>query len=211
MKKPITSKTEIKNASHNKRGAPKGPRKASARRAVLIDAAEKFFSEKGYEATTMDEIAASAGFVKGTLYHYFSNKAELLQALRIEFDRKITARILLNINKIPDDDWHGRIRAWIEAAVKSYFELNKIHDVVIYGSGMPFRNAMLDSKVTNVLAEIIHNGVAAGAWNVEESRWTAVMMFYSFRGGCDEVMIGTQDADCIVEKLNNLFLRILGI
>ncbi|WP_245577937.1 TetR/AcrR family transcriptional regulator [Maridesulfovibrio bastinii] len=211
MEQEVNGKTQNKNASHNKRGAPKGPRKASARRAALIAAAEKIFTEKGYEAATMDEIAASAGFVKGTLYHYFSNKAELLQALRIEFDRKITARILSNVNKMPTDDWHGRIRAWIEAAVKSYFELNKIHDVVIYGSGMPFRNAMIDSKITNVLSEIIHNGVTAGAWNVEDSRWTAVMMFYSFRGGCDEVMIGTQDADCIVEKLNNLFLRILGI
>ena len=40
-------------------GAPSGPRKADQRRATLIEAAGKLFVEKGYEATTMDEIAAN--------------------------------------------------------------------------------------------------------------------------------------------------------
>jgi len=46
-----------------------------------MEAAEKLFMEKGYTATTMNGVAAAAGFAKGTLYHYFANKAELLQAL----------------------------------------------------------------------------------------------------------------------------------
>lgn len=192
-------------------GAPSGPRQADQRRTALIEAAQKLFVEKGYEATTMDEIAASAGFAKGTLYHYFANKAELLQTLRAVFESEVMKRIKTRVDRCERDDWPGRIRAWIEGAVDGYFELNRLHDVVIYGAGMPFRNAMADAEITKYLTALIGEGVKAGAWSVEDEHWTAVVMFYSFRGGCDEAIIGTQPAADIPDKLNDLFLRILGV
>jgi AcrR family transcriptional regulator len=40
--------------------------------------------KKGYEATTISEIMKTAGISKGTLYHYFTSKEEILDAV-IEF------------------------------------------------------------------------------------------------------------------------------
>lgn len=195
----------------NRPGAPKGPRQAEQRRADLLESASRLFVEKGYEATTMNEIAADAGFAKGTLYHYFSNKAELLQSIREDFDRQVERRIRARVEQAPAHDLRGRIRAWISGAVDAYFALSDLHDVVIYGLEMPFRNSMLDSEVTRSLAGLIRDGVRAGAWNVEDERWTAVMMFYCFRGGCDEAMIGTQRTEDIPDRLYAVFLRMLGI
>jgi hypothetical protein len=76
---------------------------------------------------------------------------------------------------------------------------------------MPFRNSMTDSEVTRSLAGLIDDGVRAGAWNVQDCRWTAVMMFYCFRGGCDEAMTGAQRAEDIPDRLYAVFLRMLGI
>lgn len=204
------SKSPNRKTTH-RIGAPRGPRKANLRRAALIDAAGKLFVEKGYEATTMDEIAAAAGFAKGTLYHYFANKADLLQVLRGAFDKQITNRIQSHVESCPADDWRGRIEAWIDAAVEAYFDMIELHDVVIYGSGMPFRNAMADSEVTKYLAQLISDGTQAGAWQVDDERWIAVIMFYCFRGGCDEAMIGAQRAEDVPEKLKDVFLRMLGV
>jgi AcrR family transcriptional regulator len=211
MKKaaPVANRSENRTARRS--GAPAGPRKADQRRAALIDAAGKLFVEKGYEAATMDEIAAAANFAKGTLYHYFSNKAELLQVLREGFESEVMKRIRLRVDKCHEDDWRGRIKAWIDGAVDAYFELNELHDVVIYGSGMPFRNAMANAEITKHLRQLIGDGVKAGAWTVDDEHWTAVVMFYSFRGGCDEAILGTQCAKDIPKKLNDLFLRILGM
>lgn len=192
-------------------GAPTGPRKAGLKRAALLEAAGRLFEEKGYEATTMDEIAAAAGYAKGTLYHYFANKAALLNALRSNFDREIVSRIRAHVDACPADDWRGRLRAWIESAIETYFQMSEMHDVVIYGSGMPFRNAMADSEITTSLAALIADGRQAGAWDVDDVQWTAVIMFYSYRGGCDEAMLGAQDRDEIPHKLNDLFLRMLGV
>ena len=211
MKKTTLSRKDAKGKSRRRTGAPAGPRKADQRRATLIEAARRLFIEKGYEATTMDEIAAAAAFSKGTLYHYYSNKAELLQVLREEFESEVMGHIRLLVDACPVDDWRGRIRAWINGAVDAYFELNELHDVVIYGSGMPFRNAMADAEITRYLTSLICGGTKAGAWEVDDERWIAVVMFYSFRGGCDEVIMGTQRAEEIKSKLNDLFLRILGI
>lgn len=55
-----------------------------------MDAAEKLFIQKGYQNTTMTEIAKKSKLAKGTLYLYFSSKkisilhllSELLELLK---------------------------------------------------------------------------------------------------------------------------------
>jgi AcrR family transcriptional regulator len=192
-------------------GAPQGPRKADLRRTALIEAAEKLFVKKGYEATTMNEIAATAGFAKGTLYHYFKNKAELLLVLRDAFEDEVLSRIQSRVEGCRDYDWHGKIRAWVYAAVAAYFELSELHDVVIYSLETPFRKSVTNSRVNQYLAKLVGDGARAGAWQVDDEHWTAVVMFYGFRGGCDEAILGTQRAEDVPEKLNDLFLRMLGV
>ena len=177
----------------------------------MIETAGKLFVEKGYEGTTMNEIAAAAGFAKGTLYHYFANKADLLQALKECFEQEVMSRVRSRVESCPADDWSGRIKAWVDAAVEAYFEMSELHDVVVYGLGMPFRHAMADAEITRYLARIIKEGAMAGAWHVDDERWTAMIMFYSFRGGCDEAIMGTQRAEEVHKKLHDVFLRMLGV
>lgn len=45
----------------------------------LLDAAMTVFAEKGYRNTRLEEIAEAAGVTKGTIYHYFDTKEELLR------------------------------------------------------------------------------------------------------------------------------------
>lgn len=54
------------------------------RRAAIIEAAKELFYEKGFMATTMDEIATAAELGKGTLYLYFSGKDELYISIILE-------------------------------------------------------------------------------------------------------------------------------
>jgi AcrR family transcriptional regulator len=61
------------------------PAKRNRRREAIIDAARQVFFESGYTATSMSTIAARLGGSKGTLYNYFGNKQELLEALVRDF------------------------------------------------------------------------------------------------------------------------------
>jgi TetR/AcrR family transcriptional regulator len=50
-------------------------------RDILLDRALTLFSSRGYDAVGIQEIVDSAGVTKPTLYHYFSHKRGLLDAL----------------------------------------------------------------------------------------------------------------------------------
>jgi len=52
----------------------------------LIDTAWNLFLEKGYEQTTVDQIITESGTSKGSFYHHFKGKEDLLFALAYKFD-----------------------------------------------------------------------------------------------------------------------------
>jgi AcrR family transcriptional regulator len=47
----------------------------------LLDTATKLFARKGYESTTLEDIAGEMGISRPALYHYVSSKARLLEML----------------------------------------------------------------------------------------------------------------------------------
>ena len=55
-------------------------KKAQTREALLA-AAHQLFATKGYEATTIEEIASTAGFTRGAFYANFGNKDATMEAL----------------------------------------------------------------------------------------------------------------------------------
>ena len=58
---------------------------------LIIKAAAQIFSEKGYDKTTLDEIATLAEFSKGSLYNYFENKEDLfLTTLEVGINKLIS-------------------------------------------------------------------------------------------------------------------------
>jgi AcrR family transcriptional regulator len=46
-----------------------------------VDAAAQLFSDKGYAATSIQDIADNVGMLKGSLYHYIHTKEDLLDAV----------------------------------------------------------------------------------------------------------------------------------
>jgi len=50
-------------------------------RAAIVKAAKRIFGERGFAATTMDDVAASARLAKGALYHHFPKKEALFEAV----------------------------------------------------------------------------------------------------------------------------------
>ena len=57
----------------------------------IMRSAEKLFIEKGYEKTSMSQIADQAGVTKGALYHHFDSKEALLDRMCSEHYRALSA------------------------------------------------------------------------------------------------------------------------
>lgn len=76
-------------AAANSEPEPKTGGKRERTRAALIEATLEVAKEKGFAATSLDEIAARAGMTKGAIYSNFASKAELLLAAMFSRDFSI--------------------------------------------------------------------------------------------------------------------------
>ena len=88
---------------------------AQARREEILAAAMIIFGQKGYNAATMDEIAAQCKVSKGTMYNYFENKEALFLEL---FKQKIAQETPLE--DIAASELSGREK--MELFVESWFK-----------------------------------------------------------------------------------------
>ena len=99
---------------------PDRERNPARTRAAILDAAEKLFAQKGFEATSLNEVGTTAGVSRGTPGYFFGSKGDLYQAV---LDRSFTevreavragrARALAS-NQTPD--------AILAGAVSDYFD-----------------------------------------------------------------------------------------
>ncbi len=56
-------------------------RNAPRSRAAILEAAERLFAERGYDATSLNQVGAAAGVSRGTPGYFFGSKAELYRAV----------------------------------------------------------------------------------------------------------------------------------
>lgn len=80
----MASETELP-----RRQRPKGEKRERTR-AALLEAARDLIREKGYERTTLEDVAARAGMTTGAIYGNFKNRADLFIALGQRYWAPIT-------------------------------------------------------------------------------------------------------------------------
>ena len=73
-----------------------------ATRDALVAAARVLFGDRGYVATSTEEIVRRARVTRGALYHHFAGKADLFRAVFEAVDRDVVARV---IAARADDPW----------------------------------------------------------------------------------------------------------
>lgn len=141
-------------------------KKHDERRNEILDVAEKLFYRKGYEQCTINDILIETAIAKGTFYHYFKSKEEVMDAVISRYIEmiKIRAEAILEREDLP-----------IEAKLMNAFIAMQINDMVddemIDNLHRP-ENALLHQKILNqmiqlmspILVKIIEEGIEKKAW-----------------------------------------------
>jgi len=97
-------------------------REEAFRRDIVLDVAERLFAEKGFDKTTVSDIADRSELAKGSLYQLFESKQEIIQALVKQKVDKVTSiiqevldadlspfeKVLLSINTKFEAMWESR-------------------------------------------------------------------------------------------------------
>jgi AcrR family transcriptional regulator len=98
---------------------------ASERREHLVRLAAELFAKKGFQATTVREIADEAGILSGSLYHHFDSKESIVdEVLSSFFDELLTA------NRAAIDEG-GNPREMLAALVRIAFGTLEPHRAAI--------------------------------------------------------------------------------
>ena len=80
------------------------PYRSDNRRQELMAAAAHLFNQRGYDATSMRDIAREAGMLAGSMYYHFPSKDDLIIATYEEGTRLITEAVVYAI-KDATDPW----------------------------------------------------------------------------------------------------------
>ncbi len=104
----------MKKRAGARRGRPPGTtEQGEASRRLLYETAVRLISARGYEATTLRDIASEAGVSPGLLYRYFPNKRAVVLALYDELSQAYGHRA----EALPEGAWPTRFLAALRTSL----------------------------------------------------------------------------------------------
>jgi AcrR family transcriptional regulator len=135
------------------RRVPKGDKRQRTR-AALLDAARELVREKGYEGTTLQEVAARAGMTSGAIYGNFKNRDDLFLALGLTYWPPIVPRYR------PTATFPEKMRALAEATLAAIPERRRVASGRLTGMAYALNHEALQAKVQEVTAASYELGAA---------------------------------------------------
>jgi AcrR family transcriptional regulator len=136
-----------------RRGGPKGDKRARTR-AKLLEAARALIREKGYERTTLQDVAARAGMTSGAIYGNFKNREDLFIALADAYWAPIKPLMK------PDSTFAEKMRAMAEATVAALPERRLAAVGRLTGMAYAIANETMRTRVQDVTAQSYERGAA---------------------------------------------------
>ncbi len=161
------------------------------KRAKIAHKAMEVFAHRGFQATTIQDIADAAGVGKGTIYHYFRDKEEILLVVSgeilIEMERSLGAALLRM------DEPEDRLASLIQESLKITEEMEHLYIVYMELWLMNLRSARysgfmqmindLNQDIRRMVARMIEDGKKKRLFAQDiDSDALAVYLITSFDG-----------------------------
>ncbi len=150
--------------------------RSKSRRQRLLDAALTVFTDQGYSATPIDDIARASETSKGGVYFHFPSKQALFLALLDESSTALLENVEAAMAGEPDPLLRGE--AALRAVITSFAEhrlLARLLLVEAAGAGRDFSRALMDmhERFAMLIAACLDEAVAAGQIAPLDTRFTA--------------------------------------
>lgn len=155
---------------------PRTVKEHDVRKKEIIDTSERLFLKYGYEETSIEHIINEVGIAKGTFYHYFQSKDDLLDELVEQYAEEVMG----SIERIGEETKGNALERLIK--VSAYFRnlaitKQKLNDYLHEDRNLHLHHRM-EKKVLPVMAgcytKLIEKGNEEGIFNVKHPYETAV-------------------------------------
>lgn len=180
----------------------------------FLDTARQLFFEKGYEKTSVNDIIEKVGVAKGTFYHYFKSKEDLLDQLVNHFTEKSVSKVgeMMERRDINALEKMNHFFISIRNLKVENKELMKMLMRFLYkDENLILRHKIFKRSIallTPSLAEIIKQGMEEGHFHPLDPRETAeiiFMMAFSMNASVVELLLQAEEKpgniDLIEQKI----------
>ncbi|WP_430418940.1 TetR/AcrR family transcriptional regulator [Methylibium petroleiphilum] len=189
-----------------------------AREDAIVSSVNRLLAEKGFEAMTVDEVAADVGIAKASLYKHFTSKEELAAAAMI----RVLERALAFTEILAADDQLRPI-ARLEAVARWTLEVQLAGEMPsLPAQNSTLRNALMANR--GYLDRLFEVSDRLGAWitaaqadgEIDRQLPAEVVLYTLFARACDPVLgllkAGGQhsDAQIIEWLLRTCFRGLVG-
>jgi AcrR family transcriptional regulator len=151
--------------------------KREATRQDILAAAGLEFMSKGYENTSVDDIAARANVAKGTFYYHFKSKDEVLLGLSLGYLKRLNETVDLKLAK-----GEAPLAVLVDSLVKiahdteAYKDLSRHYFLAMFDKMKDELDAQYGdepSSLPNIIAKIVRAAQARGdidaSWDAREA------------------------------------------
>ncbi|MEG1481764.1 TetR/AcrR family transcriptional regulator [Clostridium sp.] len=181
----------------------------------IISVSSKLFLEKGFEKTSMQDIASTAGISKGAIYHHFNSKTEIISAV-MENQKDTIAKSLDSwldestsltgrekLISILEKNIESQEAHYLDNALKTQVKSSEF--IVSY-----MQNCINESAP--IFSKIIKEGVEDGSIITEYPDECAEVFFLLINIWCDPVVFKC-DSNKLIKRLKFLqsLMRNLGV
>jgi len=185
-------------------------RRASERSIEIVDAARTLFAEKGFDGTSISDIAGSVGVADGAIYKHFASKRALLFEVIRGFYEPVIDLASETVTGIPDV--RGRLRYLIWLQLRAFAEEPEVCRLII-AEARPMHDyyesevADLNRRWTSLLVEVIRDGQSDNTFRADIP---ATMIRDLVYGGIEHIAWGAAtghgviDVDNVADELMRL-------
>jgi len=196
------------------------------RRQEIIDTARRLFFQKGYETTTVQDIIDALDIAKGTFYHYFSSKMQLLDSLVEEMVAEMSRQLqpIADSKKNAIEKINEIFRAGTGYKVKN-IDLFLIFLKTLYQEeNYLLRARMFERSIeknSGIIEKIVKQGIKEGVFNTSYPEYMGEIIINLGRHinevVCKSLLSGASDINkiCVqtstkIKMYQDLIERILG-
>lgn len=142
-------------------------KKHDERRNEILEVAEQLFYAKGFERCTVNDILKEVDIAKGTFYHYFKSKEEVMDAIISRNIEIVISRVEKTLKRDDIDPVKKLMNAFLAMRINDKVDSNMLDDL-----HKP-ENALLHQKILNqmigsmapILVKIIEEGIEKNVWS----------------------------------------------
>jgi len=174
----------------------------------ILDAAQGVLLDGGAQAMTMDAVAEAAGLGKGTLYHHYRSKAELLSGLRARYLARTVAHADATARQGRTRAALARVDRFLESILQASADNHELLWILFHQTAVEEEDEL--AGIYEALLALVCEGVQRGELVIADPEFTTGFLLHGFHGMVETAFHnGNVDVGRLARRMRNVTRSLL--